>query len=246
MVEKLISDVLQYGGYAVELILVCLLVFRGHYRRLVVVTFYVSLLFLTDGVVRRGILDHYGISSRKYWYCFWLTDVLLALASFLVVCSFFRRACLREDKMWRFIRQVLVCVFILVLGISSFSLSRNYSQLTASFIVEFEQNLCFTCVVLNTLLYLLMQQIESPDEELGLLVCGIGIQYAGPAASFALAHLTFGEHYSEFLIKLMMPVCTLGMLLTWFYAVVRMPKVGVVRAAAGKFAGVEEAAAGRV
>ncbi len=246
MVEKVVIDFLQYGGYVLEALLVWVLVFRGHWRRLGVVTLFVSLLLLTDAVVRPWVLYRFGLSSPQYWHCFWLTDVLLALAGFLVVCSFFHRACIREEKLWRFIRQVLVCVFILVLGISSFSLSRNYSQLTASFIVEFEQNLCFTCLVLNTLLYLLMQQIESPDEELGLLVCGIGIQYAGPAASFALAHLTFGEHYSEFLIKLMMPVCTLGMLLTWFYAVVRMPKVGVVRAAAGKFAGVEEAAVGRV
>jgi len=90
--------------------------------------------------------------------------------------------------------------------------------------VEFEQNLYFTCLVLNTLLYLLLQQTHSADEELGLLVCGLGIQFAGPAASFALVHLTSGEAYATSLNHFLGQLCTMGMLLTWFYAVAWMPK----------------------
>ena len=67
------------------------------------------------------------------------------------------------------------------------------------FIIEFNQNLYFTCLVLNTLLYILLQQIDSADDELGLLVCGVGIQFAGPAATLALLTLTTGEHFAHIL-----------------------------------------------
>jgi hypothetical protein len=81
------------------------------------------------------------------------------------------------------------------------------------------------------MLYILMQQIETADDELGLLVSGVGIQFAGPAASLALLHLTLGHASSKFLVQLIMPLCTLGMLLTWFYAVGRAR--GVVEPSVG-------------
>lgn len=215
---------LQYATYLLEGGLLCYLLFRGHSKRLAGLTVYVGLLLAIDGVVRPYVLYTYGLTSREYWYFFWLTDVLLTLGAFLVVCIFFRRACARNEGIWHHLRRILLFVFVLVLGISSFSILENYKQFLTSFVVEFEQNLYFSCLVLNTLLYVLIQQIRSADEELGLLVCGLGIQFAGPAASLALAHLTLGQNYSEGLVKFIMPVCTMGMLLTWFYAVAWMPK----------------------
>ncbi len=224
MVDKVFSHALQYGGYLLQAGLFCFLLCRGYWKRLAGLTAYAGVLLAVDTVTRPYALYRYGVTSRQYWYCFWLSDGLLLLVAFWLVCCFFRRACLHEQKMWRFARLLLAFVFLLVLGISAFSISRNYDHFFARFVVEFEQNLYFTCLVLNTLLYLLMQQLESLDDELGLLVCGMGIQFAGPAASFALAHLTLDQHFSASLVKMIMPMCTLGMLLTWFYAVARMPK----------------------
>jgi hypothetical protein len=124
--------------------------------------------------------------------------------------------------MWRLVRLLLVFVFLLVVSISGLSISRNQNDLFTYFTVEFNQNLYFTCLVLNTLLYLLLQQIESSDEQLGLLVCGVGIQFAGPAASLALLHLTAGEHFAQSLAHLTIPLCTIGMLLVWAYAITRI------------------------
>lgn len=225
MAERLISYTVQYGVYGAEVALLAFLAVRGQLKRLCALFSYLILLFLADGVGRPYVLYRYGVKSQQYAYFFWLSDVLLALGAFLLVCSFFRRSCTHEKSMWRFLRLFLVFVFILVFGISCLSLSRNYSHLYSAFIVEFSQNLYFTCLVLNTLLYLLLQQLECSDDEMGLLVCGMGIQFAGPAASLALFHLTAGQQaYARSLATFIMPMCTLGMLLTWSYAVTRMPK----------------------
>ncbi len=183
-----------------------------------------------DGLGRPYVLYCYGLASREYAYFFWLTDVSLTLAAFLLICAFFRRACQHEAKMWQVLRLMLAFVFVLVLAISLFSLSRHYSHLFTRFIIEFEQNLYFTLLVLNTLLYILIQQIQSADDELGWLVCGMGIQYAGPAAGWALVHLTPGQHFAQSLQNFLHPLSTLGMLLIWFYAVARVPKPAPVAA----------------
>ncbi len=242
MAERVTGYLLQYGVYLLEASLVWFLFFRGHARRLVSLTLCLSLFLVVDAVARPIVLYHYGFTSREFWYFYWLSDALLVLAAFVLVCSFFRRACLHEEKMWRFIRLLLVFVFILVLGISAFTISRNYNQFFTRFVVEFEQNLYFTCLVLNTLLYLLMQKIESADEELGLLVCGMGIQLSGPAASFALAHLTLGQRFSESFLRIVLQLGTLGMLLIWFYAVARVPKAAPVAATRRKIPESEEVA----
>ena len=132
----------------------------------------VLLLLLVDAVGRRYFFYRFGVASLQYAYAYWLTDVLLALGAFLLICALFRRACGAEEKLWHFIRLVLAFVFILVLGLSLFSLSRNYDHLFSRFITEFQQNLYFTCLVLNTLLFVLIQQKALADEELTLLVCG--------------------------------------------------------------------------
>jgi len=224
MSDKLVTYGLQYGVYGLEVALFVYLLWRGLWQRLTSVFVYLFLLLALDAIGRPYVLYRYGLTSRQYGYFFWLTDVLLALAAFVVVCAFFRRACAGEEKMWRFLRVFLVFVFILILGISFFSLSRNYSQLFTRFIIQFEQNLYFTCLVLNTLLYIMMQQLANADDELAMLVCGIGIQFAGPTACLALVYLTPGQFYGQNLWGYIGPLCTCGMLLTWLYAVARMPQ----------------------
>jgi hypothetical protein len=219
---------LQYAVYLLEAGLLGYLIFRRGERCLLPVALYLGLLVSVDGLSRPVVLYRYGLASLEYAYFFWLTDVLLALGAFLVVCLFFRRACAEHRELWQVVRRVLAFVVILVAGISLFSLSRNFDHLFTRFIVEFQQNLYFTCLVLNTLLFILMQQLRSTDEELSMLVCGMGIQFAGPAANLALVYLTPGQEYGSELYRHMSPLFTLGMLLTWFYALARAPQLGRV------------------
>ncbi len=241
---KLVGYGIQYACFLLEGGLIVYLLRRSYWKRLATILVYAAC-FLAAGALRALFLYRFGLASPQYGYWYWMTDVLLVLAAFLLVCSFFRRACVQEEKMWRFIRLLLVFVFLLVLGISTFSLWRNLDHLFTRFIIEFQQNLYFTCLVLNTLLYLLMQQLDSADDELGLLVCGMGIQLAGPAATLALVHLTPGQHSPEWLLKFISPLAALGMLLTWFYAVSRAPVVAAAHEGEGKFPAAGEAAASK-
>ena len=245
MASWLVNSGLCYVGYFLEVGLFLFLFWRGQWTRLVGVFFYVAALFGIDGLLRPFVLHRYGLTSREYVYVFYLSDFILALAAFLLVCSFFRRACVHEEKMWRHLRLLLVTVFILVLGVSVISLSRQYGDLFTRSIVEFEQNLYFTCLVLNTLLYLFMQQIASADEELELLVCGMGIQFAAPAAGWALVYLTPGGAYAPALQRFIMPLCNAGMLLTWFYAIARLPKPASEVATKGKLPVLAQATASK-
>jgi hypothetical protein len=160
-----------------------------------------------------------------------VTDIVLVVAAFALVCVFFRRACHEEFRMWRLLRLALPVIFSLVVGLSALSLSRHYSRLFSLFIVEFSQNLYFTCLVLTTLLYVLLQQLRSVDGELGLLVSGLGIQFAGPAASMALFQLTAGGSFARSLTAHVVPLCSLGMLVVWLYALTQLPESTAVPAA---------------
>jgi hypothetical protein len=243
MSDKLLIYGLGYAGYGMEALVCFLLTRQGRWRRLKGLCLYVTLLFCLDGVARPAVLNHFGSTSVQFAYFYWLTDVVLAMGAFLLICSLFRRASAREEKLWRFVRLLLVLVFFLVVVVSALTLTRNYNHLYTVFIVEFSQNLYFSCLVLNTMLYVMIQQLALDDEELGLLVCGLGVQFAGGAACLALLHLTSGENFARVIAQVLQPACTLGMLLIWIYGIVKTPETAVVRAPAGKQTALVEAVA---
>ena len=227
MDNGIVSYGYQYGCYLIEAGLIVFVALSNYRRRFISAALYLSCMLAT-GVARTYTLHRFGYHSTQYSDVYWTTDFLLVISLFFLVCLFFRRACLRQEKIWHYVRLLLTFVSILVVGISGLFFSHNYGNPLTGFIVEFSQNLYFTCLVLNTLLYLLLQQIDSADDQLGLLVCGVGIQFAGPAATLALVHLTTGEGFAQSLAYFTMPLCTLGMLLVWAYAIVRVPGREVV------------------
>jgi len=241
MSDQILIHGLQYGIYLLEAVLCVLLVSRGAWRHLKGLFLYVLLLFTLDGVARSAALSYFGQTSTQFAYFYWLTDVVLTTGAFLLTCSFFWRACAREEKLWRFARLLLVFVFLLVGVISALTLTRHYTHLFTMFIVEFSQNLYFACLILNTMLYVMIQQLAIDDDELGLLVCGLGIQFGGEAAFLALYHLTNAESFAGVLATFLSPACTLGMLLTWIYAIVKVPVAVPVHAQLGEQAALAEA-----
>ena len=234
MSDKFLTYGLQYAGYVLEAAICLLILCQGRWRRLKVFCLYVAALFLLDGVARSAVLNFFGQASNQYNYFYWLTDVVLAIGAFLLTCAFFRRAFTQEEKMWRVVRLALVAVFVLVLGISALALTRNYAHLYTLFIVEFSQNLYFSCLVLNTLLYVMIQQLAIDDDQLALLVCGMGLQFAGEAAGLAMLHITSGENFARLLFSFLNPVCTLGMLVIWIYAIEKSPQAITVGSRVGK------------
>ncbi len=232
MSEKILAYALQYGIYILEVVVCALLASRGRWRQHKFLCLYVTLLFVLDGVARPAVLNYFGQGSAQYGYFYWLTDVVLAVGIFLLTCSFFRRACKRDEKLWRFVRVMLFFVPPLVVAITALFLTQHHKDLFANwshFIVEFSQNLYFSCLVLNTLLYVMIQQFAIDDDELGLLVCGMGVQFAGEAAGLALFNLTSGDGFARVLAPVLIPVCTLGMLLIWIYTLAKTPEAVPVR-----------------
>ncbi len=201
-----------------------ILFYRGSWKRLKGPTAYLIALFLIDGVGRRYVLAQFGLNSAEYYYFFFISDAVLALGAFLVLSVFFRQVCASDPRMWHFVRFFLTVVFLLVVGISTLTLTRHFSNLFGYFMIEFEQNLYFTCLVLNSLLYILVARNQPEDEEMGLLVTGMGLQFAGPAAVYALKFLTPGVQLTAALVHYLNPICTLGMLMTWLYVLALRPK----------------------
>jgi len=128
------------------------------------------------------------------------------------------------------VRMLLGGVLVSIAAISYFSLANHSDKLFSSFTVEFSQNLYFACLVLTTLLYLMTLKMEIADERLGMLVCGLGIEFAGPAAGLALVFLSRQPELMRVVGVYFFPLCDIGMILTWFYAITRVPgKASVLR-----------------
>lgn len=241
--DQVLLYAVQYATYAVE-VWVCVALARGgRLRRLKGLGLYVASLFLLDGVARPAVSNFFGQGSPQFFYFYWLTDAVFALGAFLVICGFFRRACAQEEKMWGLVKHLLVLVFLIVLGFTGLTLTRHYTNLYDKFVFEFSQNLYFTCLVLNTLLYVMLQQFAIDDDELGLLVCGMGVQFAGEAACFALLHLTADHSTVKALTTFLAPTCTLAMLSIWVYAIGKTPQTVSERYQRGQNIGLIEAVA---
>lgn len=219
MIAALAVHILQYASYAIELVLVTLVLTRSRWRSATTFAAYLFGYVAVDAIVRPIALYTYGFRSAQYYYTYWLTDVFLTLGAFLLICFFFRRASADKPEVWSYLRSMLAAVFVIIAFISYFSLRSHYEHLFSRFIIDLQQNLYFTCLILNTLLYIMLQQWDSQDDQLSLLVCGLGIEFAGPAASMALMYLTPGGHDAGVLASLISGLCNLGMCMVWLYAI---------------------------
>jgi hypothetical protein len=230
MLDRLLTDGLQYAGYLLQVLLLVVLAVRGHWRRLVGVSLYLVVFASIDSVARPYTLIHYGLKSWEYYYVYWLTDVVLTVLAFALVCAFFRRACASDEKMWHNLRPLLAFVFLLLAAISYFMIASKFQHFYSDFIFQFSQNTYFACLVLTTLLYIMMQRSEVRDEELAMLVCGMGILFAAPTAALAGHELLPKSYYVEILTSNVEQLCMLGMLFTWWYAITKLSHGAAVRA----------------
>src|SRR5437773_12283061 len=87
MIETLVQHGIQYGVYLAEVGLFLYLVLWGHCKRLAGVSLYVAGLLTIDAIARPRVLALYGFTSPQYFYFFYVTDAILALSAFLLVCS---------------------------------------------------------------------------------------------------------------------------------------------------------------
>lgn len=222
---SLIVHAFQYASYGLEVCLLVFLLASGQWKKLSDFFLYVLGFVSIDAILRPIFLYHYGWTSLQFRDCYWISDVALAIGAFLLISSLFRRAFASNRENWIFTRRMLAIVFGFTVLVACFAISEHFDHIFTRFIVEFQQNLYFACLILNTLLYITLQKIEGVDERLDFLVCGLGIEFAGPAANLALMYLTPGGRFAGFLLTIVMPVCNIAMLMTWIYAVKQPPKM---------------------
>lgn len=220
MLDHLTIDGLQYLGYAFEIALVLVIVGRKWWKNYTAFALYALAFVVVDVAVRPLVLNLFGFSSHQYRICYWFTDIGLTLAAFLLVCLFFKRACSGHKEGWAFVRTMLGAVFVGIAVASYFEISSHYDHLFGRFLVDLQQNLYFACLVLVTVLFVTLEQTDS-DGEMNLLVCGLGIEFAGPAAGMALAYVTPGGHIAGVLTPLVFQLCNIAMFGVWFYALTR-------------------------
>jgi hypothetical protein len=176
------------------------------------------------GVLRLFAVAHYGALSQQYALCYWLTDFPLVFAVFLLIASFFRRACAGRVEAWRHVRLMLTLIPPLTGAVSYIAILRLRHSFFPYFVIEFQQDLYFACLVLVTMLYLMLLKFDPADEQLGLLVCGLGVMFAGFAASYALVIATRWAPLAGVLSGYIPQVSDMGMVSIWLYAAARVPK----------------------
>jgi hypothetical protein len=230
--SNLLVHTLQYLGYGLEISLVAVLAMRSWWKKYPAFFVYLTSFAFIDAILRPSVLYSYGRGSSAYLYTYWTTDIVLTLGAFLLICFFFRRACARKRELWPILRTMLISVFIIVAFLSCFTMSEHYGHLATSFVIELSQNVYFSCLVLNTVLYVMLQSVQCGDENLSLLVCGLGIEFAGSAAGMALAYATSG---GIVLPSFVAQFCNLGMFTTWLYAATRNPEKVPVRSSPTRY-----------
>ncbi len=222
-----ISDILGYADYALEvgvLVYILLKVVRRPGSGLFGVAAYL-LASVAVGSARLAVAFHWGPQSRQYALCYWLTDYWIVFCAFLLVGSFFRRACLAKSvELWRHVRLMLASVFVLTGLVAYATILHHHQGFFPFFVLEFQQDLYFVLLVLITMLYLMLQRFEPADDQLGLLVSGLGIELAGFAACLALVYVAGGQALYGVVAGYVMPLCDIGMVLLWFYTAARVPK----------------------
>src|SRR5215472_9227584 len=98
-----ISDLLGYGSCILEAVLLVYLLVRGYAKPLWELVLYLAMSVGVAGS-RSVTLAKYGLTSPQYGNCYWTTDLLLVLAAYVLIASFFRRACSHNQEMWQFVR----------------------------------------------------------------------------------------------------------------------------------------------
>src|SRR5690348_15040830 len=129
MVSALLSAGIQYTGYFLEVALFAYVILFGHARRLLGVTILLGSYVAIDCAIRPYTLHFHDLQSKQYSSVYWLTDVVLTLEWFGVICFFFRRAFQHRPEEWHRMRLMLVWAFVLVMSISCISVYRNYRHL---------------------------------------------------------------------------------------------------------------------
>src|SRR5258708_28635580 len=123
---------------------------KGSTRRYLYLNLY-SASMLASSAVRQVVLHSYGFRSKKYFYTYYVSDLILTILLYMVILSVFE-IILRDSALRRRARMAFLSCFAIVATMSYFAISSSFSSLNyGGYIVELQQNMYFASVVLTVL-----------------------------------------------------------------------------------------------
>jgi len=203
-----VLHIFYVGTYVLEAFLLLRLLYVDRWRENWSAMVFAVALVVVDAVVRPLCEQWYGTTSRVFFYTYWISDVVLLVLLFGVVCSFFPRS----------VRWVMLGFFAGMCALAAAVLRFGFSQIAASgnlFIYAFEQILYMCCLALDTALLVVGRCRGQCGISLRLFVSGIGIQTAGAAVILACWVYQYPKDNGSLDY---LPLATMLMLAAWLLA----------------------------
>src|SRR5258708_5831260 len=117
---------------------------KGLARRYLYLNLY-SATILISSTIRQVVLHSYGIRSTKYFFTYYVSDLILTVLLYMVILSVFELV-LRDSAFRKQARVAFLACFPIVAMMSYVAISNSESR---RYIKELQQNMHFTSVALT-------------------------------------------------------------------------------------------------
>jgi sorbitol-specific phosphotransferase system component IIC len=230
-VSTFLDLAILFVGDTLALAFLALSVWKSAFRRYLYLNLYSASILLSSGV-RQAVLHSYGRRSPTYFYTYFLSDLLLAVALYAAILSIFD-IILRDSPLRTKARAAFLACFGIVAVLSYFAISNSISHIYGRYIIELQQNMYFASVVLTVLLCVTLAYLRVTDPQLRVLVHALGVFAAIQAGGYALQNMLPKESFEAWwaVIRRVLPLATPIMLALWCSALVRVPVAAQIFAA---------------
>jgi hypothetical protein len=238
-VSNFVDLAILFVGDSLALAFVAICVWKSVFRRYLYLNLY-STSLLACSAVRQLVLHAYGRSSPTYFFTYFLSDLLLAVALYMAILSVFD-IILRDSPLRNKARTAFASCFAIVAAISYFAISNSISHIYSHYIIALQQNMYFASVVLTILLCITLAHLRVEDPQLRVLVYALGVFGGMQAGGYALQNLLPKESFDAWwvVIRRILPLSTHVLLALWCSALVRVPALSRVFAPSEGFSGTD-------
>jgi len=210
-----IATVVWFLGAAFELAFVVCSIYRKSFFRYLFFNLY-FLLTLASSVMRRYVLNQYGLYSDQYRYTYFYSDALLTLILYVALIGLYSRV-FGELQFSKYVRFSAV---LLLIGTAVFSygvVAQSEGRLATAFAYELSQNLYFVGLVLTYILWGAILKLGETRTRVIQIVLSLGLYFSACAASYALVN--FAEKSS--VVRFLGPVVGCLLPLSWTFTMWR-------------------------
>ena len=204
-----IATIIWFLGTAFELAFVVCSIQRKSFFRYLFLNLY-FILTLASSVMRRYILNEFGLSSTEYRYAYFYSDALLTLILYVALISLYSRV-FAELHFSKYMRFSAVLLLVGTAGFSYAVVAQSQQRLATDFAYELSQNLYFVGLVLTYVLWGAILKLGETRTRIVQIVLSLGLYFSAYAASYALVNLA--DKYS--VIRFLGPIVGCLLPLSW-------------------------------